>query len=68
VGERGRKAAPDHAHGTRSGFILHYQRGTDPCIPCRHADNVWKQEYRQRGKCAPGLGWPLLPGTAVASG
>ena len=59
MARRGPAPRPDHAHGTRSGFITHKNRGTDPCGPCAHADAVYKQEYRLRGKCAPGLGWPL---------
>lgn len=66
MARRGRKPGPV-SHGTRSGFITHKQRGEKPCGPCGHADNVYKQEYRARGKCAPGLGWPLLPG-AVSRG
>jgi hypothetical protein len=51
------------AHGTRNGFQAHKNRGERPvrCTPCNEANNAWFQEYRQRGKCAPGLGWPLLP-------
>jgi hypothetical protein len=55
----GRPATGQQTHGTRGGFIQHKQRGTPPCVPCSHADAVWKVEYRARGKCAPGLGWPL---------
>lgn len=46
-------------HGSRSGFITHKNRGEEPCTPCRQADDRYKRDYRARGKCAPGLGWPL---------
>jgi hypothetical protein len=63
VGKRGPQPKPDHQHGTHGGFVMHQQRGTDPCPWCRRGDNLWKQKHRAKGKCAPGLGWPLLPAT-----
>lgn len=61
MGKRGPKPSPDHKHGSHGGFVMHQQRKTPACFPCRHANNVWREAYRAKGKCAPGLGWPLLP-------
>jgi hypothetical protein len=47
--------------GTRSGNVWHQNRNELSCVPCSRAAAVYQQEVRQRGKCAPGLGWPLLP-------
>ena len=38
------------------------------CVPCTVAKNVAHVEWTQRGKCATGLGWPLLPGWAQGRG
>lgn len=67
MGKRGPKPKPDHKHGSRGGFTMHQQRGTDPCFPCRHADYMWRQNHRAEGKCATGLGWPLLPAREAAA-
>lgn len=55
-------------HGTRTGFITHKSRGEEPCGPCRRADAAYKRDVRARGKCAPGLGWPLLPAREAGYG
>jgi hypothetical protein len=58
------RAQKPAAHGTRAGFQAHKLHGERPCTPCNEANNAYFQAYRNRGRCAPGLGWPLLPGTA----
>ena len=62
------RPAPVHAIGTDSGYKLHVKRRELPCIPCLHAHSVYQLEYNKRGKCARGLGWPLLPAEAVSRG
>lgn len=64
---KGQPAPGQQTHGTSAGFVMHQQRGTPPCGPCRHARNAWRRENRLRGKCAPGLGWPLQ-GSAEGAG
>jgi hypothetical protein len=46
-------------HGTRGGYLTHKNRDELACIPCAEANRVYIRKHRQRGKCAPGLGWPL---------
>lgn len=68
MGRRGPKPTGQKVHGTEGGYQMHVQRRTPPCFPCRHALNVARQDARQRGRCAPGLGWPLLPGKEAGDG
>jgi hypothetical protein len=67
----GRPSLP-REHGTMRGFNQHRRNGEKPCDACNAVRRAAKQleQYRQRndGKCAPGLGWPLLPGEAAARG
>jgi hypothetical protein len=46
-------------HGTYGGLQAHKVRGEDPCFPCLRAGAAYMKAYRNRDKCAPGLGWPL---------
>lgn len=56
-------------HGTMRGFHQHRYRGEQPCNACTIARRGphQQEQYRQRneGRCASGLGWPLLPGKEV---
>lgn len=60
----GRPALP-REHGTLRGYQQHRYNGEDPCDACnavrRAARQAEQYRRRNRGKCAPGLGWPLLP-------
>ena len=49
-------AAP---HGTYAALGAHRARKEEPCVPCKRAGAVYMKAYRNRDKCAPGLGWPL---------
>lgn len=59
----GRPALP-REHGTLRGWRQHQYNREQPCQACSAARRTVKQgeQYRQRnaGKCAPGLGWPLV--------
>ena len=55
----GRHAGPIK-HGTHGGHNLHRRRGEQPCGACRAAERAYQNKFDRRGKCAPGLGWPLL--------
>ena len=68
MGKRGPKPGQDHQHGTHTGFTMHQQRGTKPCDWCRHGNNLYRQRQRDKGKCAPGLGWPVLPAREAGRG
>jgi hypothetical protein len=61
----GRPALP-REHGTPRGYQQHRYYRETPCDACSAIRRAGKQpqQYRQRNKgtCAPGLGWPLLPG------
>lgn len=52
-------------HGTMRGWHQHRNRSEQPCDACSAVRRAAKQpeQYRLRnkGRCAPGLGWPLLP-------
>jgi hypothetical protein len=61
------RPAPAHAIGTDSGYKNHVRRRELACGPCLHAHAVYQKEHKKRGRCAPGLGWPLLPGPAEAT-
>lgn len=58
----GRPAQP-REHGTMRGVRQHRTYGEQLCGACAPVRRAAKQaqQYRQRnrGKCAPGLGWPL---------
>ena len=53
------KPALPREHGSRRGYNEHRRRGEYPCTPCAVALATYTQAYRQRGRCAKGLGWPL---------
>lgn len=50
-------------HGTMRGWRQHKYRREQPCDSCGAVRRAAKQaqQYRQRnkGRCAPGLGWPM---------
>ena len=45
--------------GTYAGWNYHRRAGEAVCRPCLKARADYMAEYRKKGKCAPGLGWPL---------
>jgi hypothetical protein len=47
-------------HGFYAGAMRHQLLGIPKCRPCKKAAADYQREWRKRGKCAPGLGWPLL--------
>lgn len=51
-------------HGTMRGYNQHKHNREQPCEACAAVRRAAKQpqQYRWRndGKCAPGLGWPLV--------
>ena len=55
---RGRKPGPIN-HGTHTGFTMHKYRGEQPCGWCKRGERAYQNAYDQRGRCVPGLGWPL---------
>jgi len=58
--EAGMKERPDEEeHGTYAALQAHRARKEKPCTPCKRAAAVYMKAYRKRGRCAPGLGWPL---------
>lgn len=54
--------------GTTAGRMQHVYDKTPPCGPCKKAAADYKREWNKRGRCAPGLGWPLLPGKEARDG
>jgi hypothetical protein len=54
------------SHGSPGGYQTELMRGLETCEACRaantRASGDRKRKARHKGKCAPGLGWPLLPG------
>ena len=46
-------------HGTERGYRQHNEDGTIPGNGCLVAHTRFVTDRRKRGKCAPGLGWPL---------
>lgn len=54
-------------HGTYAGYQQHKIKGVPACQPCRKAAADYMRTYRKRGRCAPGLGWPLLSAEEAAS-
>lgn len=60
---RGRAATGQQKHGTVGGYQMHVRYKTVPCLPClaaKAARSRMKESRRNFGKCARGLGWPLL--------
>jgi hypothetical protein len=47
---------------SQAGYRRHLERGTVPCGMCLNEISVYQWERKYRGKCAAGLGWPVLPG------
>jgi len=66
------RAAEPIRHGTNGGYQVHMLRGSEPCEACRAARRDYgrrrKQEQRARGKCARGLGWPVLSAREAGRG
>lgn len=56
---KGRTKSHGEVIGTRSGAAWHRNRGQPVCDPCMQGEKIYHSEWRDRGKCAPGLGWPL---------
>jgi hypothetical protein len=52
----------DAEHGTYAGYNQHKFYRSEPCDACRRANVSYRRQWRQRGRCVPGLGWPLGPG------
>jgi hypothetical protein len=46
-------------HGTERGYRQHVTDRTVPCNGCLNGHGAAEQKRRARGRCAPGLGWPL---------
>ena len=46
-------------HGSRRGAWAHRKHKERLCVPCAVAEAAWMQQWRLRGRCAAGLGWPL---------
>lgn len=51
--------------GTYAGWNEHNRLRTSVCRPCKRAQADYMRALRKRGRCTPGLGWPLLPGKAA---
>jgi hypothetical protein len=51
----------DRAHrpGTVAGYQHHRYYRSLPCLPCLQAWAAYQGKRKNRGRCAPGLGWPL---------
>jgi hypothetical protein len=46
-------------HGTYAAAMAHQTRQEERCALCKRAAALYMKGYRDRGKAAPGLGWPL---------
>ena len=57
--------SPQIQHGTYAGYQQHKRRGEEACTACCRATAMWKQLYRARNACTPGLGWPLRGKTGI---
>jgi hypothetical protein len=56
-------ASPDvHRMGTDSGYRYDLRHKILAHRSCLHAHAVYCAEQRNKNRCAPGLGWPLVPG------
>ena len=59
-------------HGTMRGVDQHRHRGEKLCPACLPVRRAAKQpaQYRSRnkGRCAPGIGWPLVSARMVSDG
>lgn len=51
-------------HGTMRGWHQHRYNREKPCDACnaarRNPHQVEQYAQRNKGRCAPGLGWPLV--------
>lgn len=56
---------PPQEHGTVRGYQQHQSAQTIACRPCLAAWSAAQKQSRDKGRCARGLGWPLLPGKAA---
>jgi hypothetical protein len=58
-------------HGTMRGFHQHRYNREAPCDACnavrRAAKQLEQRRLRNKGRCAPGLGWPMLPAGELVS-
>jgi len=61
---RKRKGPPPGpiTHGTRNGAEAHRRRKEPMCDWCARAERDYFNRRNAAGKCAAGLGWPLLGG------
>ena len=50
--------------GSENGYHAHLRKRTVPCTGCLNAHTAYAQDRKRAGRCAPGLGWPLLPAKA----
>ncbi len=50
--------------GSEAGYHAHLRGRTVPCTGCLKAHTVYTQDRTRAGRCAAGLGWPLLPAKA----
>ena len=46
--------------GTERGYTQHASTRTVPCAGCLNAHARKEAERRDKGRCARGLGWPLV--------
>jgi hypothetical protein len=46
-------------HGTERGYRQQHAEGEVPTTANLVAHSAYVQKRRNRGRCAPGLGWPL---------
>lgn len=63
-------------HGTRARYLP--AGGACRCDACKAAQRDYQREYRRQGRdkeamnrcgtCAPGLGWPRMPGNPLTDG
>ena len=48
-------------HGSEKGYKQHLRHGEIPCGGCYSGHSAHETNRRRKGRCARGLGWPLLP-------
>jgi hypothetical protein len=48
--------------GSDNGYKWHLRNGQLPDKACLEAHRTACKVQRDKGRCAAGLGWPLLPG------
>lgn len=57
--ERKRRPPGERVHGTAWGYRQHVRYREVPCGWCNRANADTARAQRNKGRCAPGLGWPL---------